>query len=73
MGDDKRKKSETDFDFGVIFKAMAICQEDADGEKDVTGTVVCPKCGGVLHYGVSGYNGHMWGKCATRNCIAWME
>lgn len=34
---------------------------------------VCPICGGVLHMSISGYNGHVWGKCETEKCLSWVE
>jgi len=36
------------------------------------GTIECPKCKGVLHYTISGYNGHVWGKCEKEDCLRWM-
>lgn len=41
--------------------------------KSVKGVKTCPVCGGKLHLSHSGYNGHVWGKCETENCLAWME
>ena len=38
----------------------------------VTGNIICPECGKNLHYSVSSYNGHIWGKCETDKCLAWM-
>lgn len=36
--------------------------------------VPCPACGtGTLHLSISGYNGHVWGKCSTDGCLQWME
>lgn len=40
--------------------------------KGTKGEIECPKCKGKLHYTISGYNGHVWGKCETENCLAWM-
>lgn len=40
--------------------------------KDASGTIVCPLCKGKLHYTISGYNGHVWGKCETDGCLGWM-
>jgi hypothetical protein len=41
------------------------------GGKD---SLPCPACGtGVLHYSVSGYNGHLWGQCETKDCVSWMQ
>lgn len=37
------------------------------------GSVPCPRCGGDIRYRVATYNGHMWGKCSTLDCIGWME
>lgn len=34
---------------------------------------VCPVCGGRLHMTHAAYNGHVWGKCETENCLSWME
>ena len=39
----------------------------------IKGVKTCPVCGGKLHMSHSGYNGHVWGKCETENCLAWME
>lgn len=39
-----------------------------------TGQIPCSRCGtGTLHYSVSSFNGHMWGKCSTEGCLSWME
>lgn len=35
--------------------------------------VNCPVCGGRLHLSQSEYNGHVHGKCETKDCVAWME
>ena len=49
---------------------MALCEEDADGEWGVSGTITCPKCGGSkLHYSIYGHNGHIHGKCETPGCL----
>jgi hypothetical protein len=38
------------------------------------GCITCPVCEkGQLHYSVASYNGHMWGKCSTDDCVAWMQ
>lgn len=38
------------------------------------GVVPCPVCKtGDLHYSVSGYNGHMHGRCSTNGCVSWMQ
>lgn len=41
--------------------------------KDWKGVETCPVCGGKLHMTHSAYNGHVWGKCETEDCVSWME
>jgi len=42
--------------------------------KSAQGTVSCPVCEtGTLHWSISGYNGHMHGRCTTPKCLNWME
>lgn len=42
--------------------------------KSAQEVVDCPACGtGKLHLSISSYNGHVWGRCTTENCLAWME
>lgn len=36
------------------------------------GIIECPMCKGKLHYSISGFNGHIWGKCETEGCLSWM-
>lgn len=60
-------------------KLSPIIREFKRANKTVSGwqgnktTVPCPICGGKLHMSISGYNGHVWGKCETENCASWME
>jgi hypothetical protein len=35
------------------------------------GEIDCPRCGGKLGFSVAS-NGHIWGKCKTEGCLAWM-
>jgi hypothetical protein len=38
------------------------------------GQIKCPCCeSGTLHYKVSAYNGHLWGRCSTEGCVAWVS
>lgn len=41
--------------------------------KSVHGTVTCIVCGRRLEFSHSAENGHVWGKCSTEYCLAWME
>jgi hypothetical protein len=37
------------------------------------GVEECPVCKGKLHLSHAACNGHVWGKCETKGCVAWME
>lgn len=38
-----------------------------------SGTVECPVCKGTLNVRHAGSNGHVWAKCNTEGCVAWIE
>jgi len=40
-----------------------------------SGAIDCPVCDGVetLQYSRAGYNGHVHARCATDDCVSWME
>lgn len=57
----------------IVGKAMTACREHAGGKRGVRGSVECPACKGKLHYSVAAYNGHLWGKCETPECLSWMQ
>jgi hypothetical protein len=42
-------------------------------DEDWQGVEVCPVCQGRLHLSITAYNGHVWGKCDTEDCLSWME
>jgi hypothetical protein len=35
--------------------------------------IECPLCRGRLHLSQAAYNGHVWGKCETPECVSWMQ
>ena len=41
--------------------------------KSASEVVECPACKGRLHLSISGYNGHVHGRCETTGCVSWME
>lgn len=45
------------------------------GAKSSAGQIDCPVCrgAGTLHFSRAGYNGHIHARCATPDCVAWME
>ncbi len=58
--------------FKSITDAIKLCREHAGGKRGIAGTVECPKCKGTLYYTVAASNGHLWGRCETKDCLAWM-
>ena len=51
---------------------IAKVKEEQEG-RDWQGVVSCPVCSGKLHLSHSAYNGHVWGRCDTEDCLSWME
>jgi hypothetical protein len=37
------------------------------------GEIKCPTCGGCLHWSRAPENGHVWGRCETEGCVAWIQ
>jgi len=35
--------------------------------------IKCPVCGGKLHLSQAACNGHIHGRCETKDCLQWME
>jgi len=51
--------------------SMAIKTIGKTGKQN--GVIQCPACNGKLGFSVSPGNGHIWAKCETNNCLAWMQ
>jgi hypothetical protein len=60
---------ESDKRLAAAFEARAAIVERRQG----SGVVPCPACGKGLHFSVARSNGHVWGRCETEGCLAWME
>jgi len=54
------------------FQLVSKIKKEHKGE-GWSGIEVCPVCGGKLHLAHAAFNGHVWGKCETEKCLAWME
>ena len=54
-------------------KAFAAIKEDAKGRRGVNGRIDCPNCNGKLSYSIASVNGHVWAKCETADCVAFMQ
>jgi hypothetical protein len=68
-------EAETEAAIARMMKATAVISEVKREHrgKSWSGVKECPVCGGRLHMSHSGYNGHVHGKCETKDCIAWIE
>ena len=58
-------------DWDSAIRAMLHAKEQAKSGRRI-GSFDCPKCGKMLIWAVGG-NGHTRGKCATPECVAWIE
>ena len=64
---------------GKMLEAIASTHRDAEAHglksgNGGTGSLICPSCGtGTINYSVASVNGHIWGRCSTSGCAAWME
>ena len=61
--------------FARFTKVLPLVAEIKKEHKGQTwqGVRTCPVCGGRLHLSHSAYNGHVWGRCGTQDCLSWME
>lgn len=60
-------------DLEIMMEGARRAHEASKGVGSGTGFVVCPKCDGRLHWSKAASNGHVWGKCETQGCLAWVE
>ena len=56
----------------LAFKIVAAIKKEHRG-KGWQGIVECPACNGNLRLSHTALNGHVWGKCETKDCLSWME
>ena len=69
-------RKETDAHMEKTFAALKVVGEWRVNPKpasDRAEVIECPVCKGRLHLSQSAYNGHVWGKCETTDCVSWME
>ena len=60
------------FDRVVLVRNAIIA--DAGGKRGVAGKIPCPACkNGTVGYSIAALNGHVWARCSTEGCVAWME
>jgi len=71
--------TEMEAQFEKVSRAMKAARDTANAAGHVRGaggrgSLKCPACdNGTLHYSVATDNGHLWGKCSTNGCVAWMQ
>ncbi len=59
--------------FENMISARKLIIEAAHGQRNVTGTIPCPKCEtGTLNWSIA-FNGHVHALCTTEHCLSWME
>lgn len=56
----------------AAFEIVAKVKKEHKGT-NWAGYFECPACKGKLHISHARINGHVWGKCETEGCLAWME
>lgn len=56
----------------VVLPAIKKIKVDYKGQ-NTSGTIQCPVCKGQLHWVHHAINGHVYGRCDTRDCVHWME
>lgn len=54
-------------------KAMQAIKDHTKGLKGIKGQIICPMCSKRLAYSISGYNGHIWAKCETTDCVSFIQ
>lgn len=64
---EKEKKYNPSF----LFIAIGIIQDKYKKDNKLMDIIECPKCNKKLHYTISKSNGHIWGKCETKDCLIW--
>ncbi len=76
----RSENEEKDID-AIVSVLFAITERHKDllksikgGHKEgLVGTIDCPVCKKQIKYSISGYNGHIWGRCETKGCVNWMQ
>lgn len=63
----------------IVFQILErLADRMARGEKgeviEMKGDINCPVCKkGKVRYDAAMYNGHIWAKCSTEDCVDWVE
>jgi hypothetical protein len=77
MAEDDRQMAERFANIGQAREAIvADCGGPwKRGDGGASGQIDCPVCEGAetLQYSRAGYNGHIHARCATEDCVSWME
>lgn len=55
-----------------VVSAILEIRTKYEKDKQPSGSITCPECGGELRYSVASCNKHIWGACTTKNCLSWM-
>lgn len=74
MGEKRADKMQRSMD--ILTKAMPVISTWRTKPKpshDKQEVIKCPACDGRLHLRQSAYNGHVWAKCETSDCVGFIE
>lgn len=52
--------------------AVLVALRAISGLPGAAGEIACPECAGRLRWTRDEGNGHVWGRCETADCLAWM-
>jgi len=74
MGEDRANRVEKSFEMlAVAFADPSISDWRNKEPIGKAGVIDCPVCKGKLHLSQAACNGHVHGKCETKDCLSWME
>lgn len=54
-----------------ILQCIEIMQKKHPKMVNAREIIECPACGGKLAMIKNSFNGHIWGECETKDCLAW--
>lgn len=66
---EKNKKKEDEYTDALI-KAITLIFAEMKERK--SGSIKCPLCDKKLFFRIQN-NGHVWGKCETKDCLSWIQ
>lgn len=72
LATDKQERDAALANWMLVLPLIVEVKQEHEGQH-WKGIKECPVCKGRLHMSHAASNGHVWGKCETEGCVAWME